>query len=727
MNLDCYQNYFAGSGVLTGNQYELSIENGMPVSICTLYDDSDCDQGLREAGTLLTKWTGMYKDGTDVLIVKYDGTVLWNGLKLSYTYDERTSTACLNGIRADGSPVWGTFSYNYTGMPQLEFTYTESKSQMRQTRRMYYCRMELPISENEKALSPMKFQFDSGLYPCVLCNGFYHEVHCLLRENEESETRFYLRSLPPQKSVTVFLPIGQMLEIWVNDSPISAYTIKGQYDCLKVGLDEEYKTNMPLWVEKNGYAYGSIRTMREVSSGAAGLKEQKMTFSIHQNTHYFMVKYENLLGQKDGRFSVMLTTPSGGSTKLEQMDTYMPYGNGKGGIFMAKECSIGQWEVCVQYDSDSEISVTAQVLPHLDKGSYESESYAVDELAVSALSEICDNALGRYYEFMLPFSMTDVSNASGNGRTAMSLAAGGWVYWCIGAMKTVVIPFVMAHPVGVAVGLGIFIAGVAVAVTRRTYEKNGIWNGIPYTGTNPSKSRVLFAEVLESYMDNVSLPDDATALLSKYAQDFYRELDRKKILYTIIKSNDVTNGNLKKIINNTKIKYISFKAHGMEQYVVPTIVGGAFSDDIWRSTKDVNLKDKIINFNCCNCGSELAKRVVKENGAAAAFGYAGPYKIKSLMNQDSRAYKAVADMVNTIDRALLIEKKFTFEATTSMMDKLYQYHSQLNTGIFHFEQDIFVHNFNMFCGPSEKEYPRLINEKKRTGSCSTEYGTKVKL
>ena len=65
--------------------------------------------------------------------------------------------------------------------------------------------------------------------------------------------------------------------------------------------------------------------------------------------------------------------------------------------------------------------------------------------------------------------------------------------------------------------------------------------------------------------------------------------------------------------------------------------------------------------------------------------------------------------------------------TTSMMDKLYQYHSQLNTGIFHFEPDIFVHNFNMFCGPSEKEYPRLINEKKRTGSCSTEYGTKVKL
>lgn len=128
VDLNCYENYFAGIGETTGNRYELSVENGVPASICTLYEDSDCDQRLHEVGTMLAKWTGRYEEGQDVLIVKSDESLLWNGKELSYTYDERASRACVKGIRADDKPVWCSFAYGYTGMPQLEWSMQKAEA-----------------------------------------------------------------------------------------------------------------------------------------------------------------------------------------------------------------------------------------------------------------------------------------------------------------------------------------------------------------------------------------------------------------------------------------------------------------------------------------------------------------------------------------------------------------------------------------------------------------------
>lgn len=598
---------------------------------------------------------------------------------------------------------------------------------MIQTRRMYYNRMEISVSQEEKKLPPMKFLFDDVLYPCVLCNGFFHEVHCLLRTSEENEDHFYLTTVPPQDSTTVFLPIGQLLELWVNGSPISAYKVEGNYDCVEVGWDEEYTSGTPLRVKKNGYAYGSIRTMSKPFLDSSERNTSELTFSIDQNTEYFMVKFENLLEQNNGQYSVILTDPAGCRCELEQMDTYMPYSNGKGGIYMGTNCSVGQWKVSIQYDSRSEISLAAQILPHAAAGSYKNESNAVDDLAISTLSLICDNALGRYYEFMLPFSMSDLEKSSGNH--VQLAAAASFSYWCIGFMKTVAVPFVMAHPIAIVAAVGVVAVGVAYTVCKRNSNDNGMWNGIPYKGSSPDTAKALFVDI-PHYCEEGNIKEDPQVLhLVAYSRRFYKELDAKKIKYTIIQDGAVTNDNLKKLIKDTKISYISFKAHGMPEYIVPYTIS-PFSD-IWNknNTEDLNLKGKVVNFNCCKCGKELAKRLVKKNGASAAFGYADTFMIRKFNNPDSKAYQVIEDIVTAVDRSLLLDKRSTFKTTTWMLDKLYDYNAKMLSGNIDIKsKELFSHDFNVFCGPGDGKYTKTINGTTRTGSCSREYGnTDVRL
>lgn len=746
---------FIGVGERTQSKFQITLKDNKLSEIISLDNDKMISQSLFVKGRLLEYWVGIYLHGNDLLRVKDYDTIIWNGKNIRFEYDEIN-----NGFAQltddDMECLVGNF-HIVEGKKRLTLNLEDTNGN-----RQYLA--EFLMSDIVDTIIPqtpiLQYKYDEELYLCVFCNQFYHHIDCYTIKDGDPESMQFISSIPSQGVFNIFLSESTEICFVTGGYIVNAYKVTENDNYVLLGIGEDFDSGCS--VHLNGFSYFSCKTRFDYipedlkdqplppytvphtatqSMAAQVIPEEndenvrRFYLIADEDSDFIMIKFEEYIIRDGLKTDVYVKMPNAERALIQNIDGFTLYENGGGGILYLNNPQVGIWEITIPKDDKIEIAISGQVLPLLDE-KVESQR----ELVMNVLSIIYDYPELKYAEMLSPLCSKVNNNSSiltrAGGVPIVFIKAGGGI---IGAI--VAHPFIFAFIAIGVVGAGVYYLNSRSKVvmvgadskapekktnTASTNKKNKI--NIKFKNKSASDEAIaLFVHITKSRTKDGEINDyDETAFMVNCAQSFYKELDNCQIPYLIIENEYVSNKNIKYLLEEyKKLQYISFKTHGYTEG--RSMFGYSYYESLMSNTDGWNLKGKIFNFNCCNCGKELAKRVVIQ-GAASAYAYANPYSL--ILDDNKKHRENMIEMINKIDRSLLLKSDknkgtlSTFETSKAMI-RLLQVLSKDS------KNDVYKKNLSRFCGPDSKVQKIRANtfadvglelEKDYTGVCSDDYG-----